>query len=435
MSVRHNCRMITSTRAQRIYDHRLKQLVRQTGKVDVAVQSGVPRSTAYGWLTKCRSDVVTLDVFETDVADLQREVIQLRRRCVRLVSLLRLIITVMKVSGFSMARVRLSDEQAKQRVLRAIEQARVHFTLRATLRVTGLTHGRFHAWTKGECGLDDSDSCPKTSPHQLTPAEVSPIREMVTSDEFRHVPTGTLARLAERMGRVFASASTWYRLVRQYRWRRPRHRVHPAKPKVGVRAALPNEIWHIDTTLIRLLDGSRVYLHAVIDNFSRRILAWRVLDTFHPAITAQLLLDAYNATASAKPTVVVDGGIENYNAAVDELVKSDVLKRVLAQTEIRSSNSMIESWWRVLKHQWLYLNQLDSVQTVRSLVAFYVEQHNTHLPHSAFEGQTPEEMYFATGDHVPKELQAGRLEARRSRLQVNRVTRCGKCESLGSIGR
>src|SRR4051812_47665000 len=55
---------------------------------------------------------------------------------------------------------------------------------------------------------------------------------------------------------------------------RPRQRVHPVKPKVGIRAARANEIWHIDTTVIRLLDGSRVYLRAVIDNFSRRILAW-----------------------------------------------------------------------------------------------------------------------------------------------------------------
>ena len=99
---------------------------------------------------------------------------------------------------------------------------------------------------------------------------------MVTSPEYRHVPTGTLAVLAQRLGTVWASASTWYRLVRRYGWRRPRLRVHPAKPKIGLRTTRPDEMWHIDTTVIRLLDGTRAYLHAVIDNFSRRILAWRV---------------------------------------------------------------------------------------------------------------------------------------------------------------
>jgi transposase InsO family protein len=297
-----------------------------------------------------------------------------------------------------------------------------------------MTYGRFHAWNNEACGLDDLLSCPKSSPQQLTSAEVNTIREMVTSEEYRHVPTGTLARLAERLGKVVASASTWYRLVRIHKWRRPRLRVHPAKPKVGIRASRANEIWHVDTTLLRLLDGSRAYLHAVIDNFSRRILAWRVEDSFHPAITAELLVEAAQGIGHTKPSVLVDGGVENFNSAVDKLVDSGLLKRLLAQTEIRFSNSLIESWWRVLKHQWLYLNQLDSVKTVGKLVAFYVEQHNTHMPHSAFQGQTPDEMYFGTGENVPKQLAAARLSARKSRLKENRAQSCRKCEKLVSIG-
>ena len=51
---------------------------------------------------------------------------------------------------------------------------------------------------------------------------------------------------------------------------------------MGLRPARPNEVWHIDTTVIRLLDGSRAYLHAVIDNVSRRILAWHVAGAFAP---------------------------------------------------------------------------------------------------------------------------------------------------------
>jgi hypothetical protein len=119
--------------------------------------------------------------------------------------------------------------------------------------------------------LDDQSSCPRTSPHRLTLAEVRAIGNMVTSPEYRHVPTGTLAVLAQRLGIVSASPSTWYRLVRTYGWRRPRVRVHPAKPRVGLRTTGPDEIWHIDTTVIRLLDGPRAYLHAVIDNFSRHV--------------------------------------------------------------------------------------------------------------------------------------------------------------------
>ena len=195
----------------------------------------------------------------------------------------------------------------------------------------------------------------------------------------RHVPTGTLAVLAQRLNTVSASPSTWYRLVRTYGWRRPRLRIHPAKPKVELRASGPDEIWHIDTTVIRLLDGTRAYLHAVIDNFSRRILAWRVADTFAPGNTVAVLLEATRAATrpASDPVVLADGGVENVNAQVDALIESGVLRRLLAFTELKFSNSMIEAWWRSLKHQWLFLHSLDSVATIRRLVAFYVHEYNT----------------------------------------------------------
>ena len=89
---------------------------------------------------------------------------------------------------------------------------------------------------------------------------------------------------------------------------------------------------------------------------------------------------------------------------------------------------MIEAWWQMLKHQWLYLNDLDSVETVRKLVAFYVDQHNSHVPHSAFKGwQTPDEMYFSKGAEVPEQLKAARLVARQARRDSNLALRCPAC--------
>ncbi|QDT93640.1 hypothetical protein [Gimesia algae] len=62
--------MSKSTRKQRSYDHRLKELVRSTGNIDVAIQRGVPRSTARGWLTKTMSDVITIDVLDMSLEKL-----------------------------------------------------------------------------------------------------------------------------------------------------------------------------------------------------------------------------------------------------------------------------------------------------------------------------------------------------------------------------
>jgi hypothetical protein len=411
--------MISTTRPRHSYDHRLRDLVRSNGNIEHATRRGAPRSTARSWLNARAARLVALDVADQDHQRLQREVLALRRRVDRLLALLRLMVVLWKASGFSQSGLRFPDPTGRLRLLRAIDRARAVLPLRAVLRIVGLSPSRYHAWKRDlPCGLDDVATCPRSAPHQLTPTECSTIKEMVTSEEYRHVPTGTLALLAQRLGKVFASPSTWHRLVRRFQWRRPRKRLHPSGPKVGIRASRPDEIWHVDTTLIRLLDGSRAYLHALIDNFSRRILAWKVSAQFEPTATAELLLRAASGLADQQPTLVADGGFENCNHAVNRLVQSGLLKRVLAQTEIAFSNSLIESWWRALKHQWLYLNSLDTISTLERLIGFYVQEHNTRLPHSAFRGQTPEEMYFATGAQVPGELEAARQAARRQRLET-----------------
>jgi putative transposase len=137
------------------------------------------------------------------------------------------------------------------------------------------------------------------------------------------------------------------------------------------------------------------------------------------------------ATPSATtPAVLADAGVENVNAQVDDLITTGVLRRVLAFTELKFSNSLIEAWWRSLKHQWLFLHPLDSVPTVRRLVVFYVDEHNRVLPHSAFRGQTPDEMYFGTGDAVPAALTSGAATARRTRVAANRSASCERCPSV-----
>src|SRR5206468_9802143 len=86
--------------------------------------------------------------------------------------------------------------------LSAIDVGAADIPSRALLRLLRLSPSRFHAWRRRRiaCALDDQSSCPRTSPHRLTPSEVRGIEDMVTSPEYRHVPTGTLAVLAQRPG-------------------------------------------------------------------------------------------------------------------------------------------------------------------------------------------------------------------------------------------
>jgi transposase InsO family protein len=265
-------------------------------------------------------------------------------------------------------------------------------------------------------------------PQRLTYGEVEVIGGMVQSTEHRHMSIRGLALHAQRIGKVFAHPGTWGKLIRERGWGRPRLRLYPAKPKVGVRTNSPNEAWHVDVTIIKLLDGTKAYVHAIIDNFSRKILAWTVAGRLDPMNThAVLTTAASHLAASAKTDVLMDSGVENINADVDPLFDGGVLERVIAQIDVSFSNSMIEAWWRSLKHSWLFLHQLDNIATVKRLVEFYVTEHNERIPHAAFEGQTPDEVYFGRGDNIPDELAVARREARKRRVELNRAEACAAC--------
>jgi putative transposase len=423
-------------RARRAYDHRLRDQVCRSGTLAQLHHLNIPRSTAATWRSRGPRPVVTLDEFGQDRQPLLDRIAKLRRREQVLAAVVRLLFALLRTSGFRLRDARLPAGDDKARLLRAIAGAEPVLPLVLILRIVGITPSRYHAWHRATevCGLDDRPSCPRTTPSQLTCEEVATIKDMVLDPGLRHMPLRTLSLFAQRAGKVYVSVTTWARLVRMHGWRRPRMRVHPAKPTLGVRASRPNEYWHIDVTILKLLDGTKTFLHAVIDNYSRKILAWTLAPRLDPVTTCQVLVAAgqhlgENARAPADgcPTVVADSGIENVNSAVDATLVSSKLRRVLAQVEVCYSNSIIEAWWRSLKHQWLYLHTLDTMAHLETLIAFFVTEHNANMPHSAFAGQTPNEMYLGTATNLPNELVVARRKARERRLAVNRAVSCHRC--------
>jgi hypothetical protein len=86
---------------------------------------------------------------------------------------------------------------------------------------------------------------------------------------------------------------------------------------------------------------------------------------------------------------------------------------------------MIEAFWLALKHRWLYLHRLDTLESVRTLVAAYVGDHNELIPRVELGGRTPSEAY--EGRPAPA-LEDACREARARRLEANRKSSCGVCD-------
>jgi hypothetical protein len=97
-------------RIRRRYDHRFRDIVRETGDVELAVRNGVPRSTARDWSRLASPKVITLDVASMSEDDLTREVLELRYRNARLLAILRLVVVLLKVCELSLSHRRVPDD-------------------------------------------------------------------------------------------------------------------------------------------------------------------------------------------------------------------------------------------------------------------------------------------------------------------------------------
>ena len=106
--------MATATRTQKRCDHRLRELVRSTQDIRCAVQYGVPPSTARGWRKAPAAEVVTIDVLKMDTIQLQQEVLQLRARIQKLTALLRGLLVVLKLPGYSLNQSSLPSRDHRQ---------------------------------------------------------------------------------------------------------------------------------------------------------------------------------------------------------------------------------------------------------------------------------------------------------------------------------
>jgi len=423
--------------ARRTYDHRIRAAVVATGNPDLFPKLNIPRGTARTWIRRGSRKVVAAENDGTwDVAELRAEVEALRAKAETYLAIASVFLMVMKVLGLKLDNQRLPNGPDKAMMLRVLGVASRHVPQRRLLRMLGFSPSRYHAWKRRSlvCQLDDESSCPRSHPTRLTATEVQAVKNYVVSEEFRHLSIRAMSLHAQRQGKAFACASTWRRLIRERGWLRPRTRRYPARPKVGVRATQPNEWWHIDLTVLRMTSGARVYLHAVIDNFSRKILAWEVAPRVAGSTTTRVVARAADFLEDDEVQLMADSGAENVNEEVEGYLESSTIRRVLAQVEVVESNSMIEAFWRSLKHQWLYLHELETIEQVRRLVDFYVKQHNTVMPHAAFDGQTPDEVYFGVGDRVSARLAEERHEARHKRVSFNRTRSCGACSVGAQMG-
>ena len=132
--------MEKATRPQRAYDHRLRQLVYATGDIQAALELGVPRSTACGWLRTVPRETVSICHVDHIADELLREVHALRAQVAKLRALLRLVVTLLRASGFALREARILDDNKRRAVLRAVASVRHVLPMRASSELSDSQH-------------------------------------------------------------------------------------------------------------------------------------------------------------------------------------------------------------------------------------------------------------------------------------------------------
>ena len=221
-------------------------------------------------------------------------------------------------------------------------------------------------------------------------------------------------------------------MIRELGLKKNRIRIYPPKPKIGIRASVPGQMWHLDQTILRLGDGTKAFVQCIIDNYSRYVLAWKVSKDYGGARTKELIEKALAKSRSLgleeKPNVLVDSGCENINEKVDVLVDSGSISMTIAQIDIEHSNSMVEMLFHRMKHRYLFTILLSNFDSLVKGSDFYLTESNTCIPHSALKGATPEEIITGSWTEEKKmELKEKIIAARQLRIETNKAVRCTPC--------
>lgn len=170
------------------------------------------------------------------------------------------------------------------------------------------------------------------------------------------------------------------------------HKIYPyLLRKLAITRA--NQVWALDTTYIPMARGF-VYLTAVVDVATRRVLAHRVAITLE-AIHAKEVIEQALAQYGAPEIVNTDQGSQ---FTAEEFTRSVVQAGCKLSMDGRGAwrdNVFVERLWRSVKYERVYLKAYDSVSAARADIAQYLSWYNTHRTHSSLARFTPDERYFA----------------------------------------
>jgi putative transposase len=170
----------------------------------------------------------------------------------------------------------------------------------------------------------------------------------------------------------------------------PGHKIYPYLLR-DLAVERPNQVWAMDITYIPMAHGF-IYLAAVVDWFSRRVLAWRVSITMEVDFCLEAVEEAL--ARHGKPTIFnTDQGSQFTSAPFTDLLLKHGITISMDGRGAWRDNVFVERLWRSVKYEEVYLRAYETVAEARRLIGRYLDFFNTKRPHSSLGARTPDLAY------------------------------------------
>ena len=169
------------------------------------------------------------------------------------------------------------------------------------------------------------------------------------------------------------------------------HKKYPYLLK-DLKIEYPNQVWASDITYIKH-KGSFMYLSAIIDLYSRKILSWRFSNTMEVAICSEVLKDAVR-NFGLPGIFNSDQGSQYTSPIFTDILEGHGIKISMDSKGRALDNVYIERFWRSLKYENIFINDYGTVKELRDGIKRYIQFYNTERFHQSLEYQTPDEVYY-----------------------------------------
>ncbi len=320
----------------------------------------------------------------------------------------------------------------KEKIVNAIEITKEFVTIESALKIFNISRATYHNYktlVNNKCDASYFLWCVKQYPHQLLKKEIFQIKNYIENLAYFHWSKSSVYLMALRNKEISFCLSTFYKYAKLLGYEKSRH-IQPKIKYSSLTSYRPNEIGCADVTILKTADGKKHYIHFLMDHYSKMILGYRIENSSSPKAIKTLLQQAYLKHKNQAPiTWVTDAGVENVNSTVQEFLSSTNpdIKHLIAQKDIPFSNSRIEAFNKIIKHQFLLPRNLENRKQLINALELDVPAYNTIRPQLSLHGNTPKE----TVEGKPLDINHYKTHFENQkimRITQNQQNRCKGCK-------